>query len=289
MNIDYPLPNRMRFEDYFKLDSNYEVQRYTVSKEWPLHWHEFYELEFIISGNGIHKINGIVSSLQRGSTFLLTPADFHEVIPAHGEVMELVNVKFSDDVISWELRTLLFQQGSTLMMNLSSTEATIMEADVLRLLEETSQKLLGAGIVVQGTLNRILIALLRTKLQSGSIKKEYINTISTISPWEQELQKSLVYINHHFREPLMLADVAKTSSFSCNYFSECFHKTMGCTFKGYLIKLRLQFAKSLLMNSKLPVTEISGASGFSSLPHFLRTFKKSFGQSPIEYRKNQKQ
>lgn len=43
----------------------------------PLHWHEFYELSYVVSGKGEHRLNGSSYPLSSGTIFLLTPADFH--------------------------------------------------------------------------------------------------------------------------------------------------------------------------------------------------------------------
>ncbi|WP_028611604.1 helix-turn-helix transcriptional regulator [Paenibacillus harenae] len=102
----------------------------------------------------------------------------------------------------------------------------------------------------------------------------------------ERIRNALLYIQHHFREPLSLANAADYAGLSANYFSECFRRQVGISFQDYLNESRLQFASALLRSSELPVTEVCFAAGFNTISHFDRIFKRKFGCSPREYRKH---
>ena len=55
---------------------------------------------------------------------------------------------------------------------------------------------------------------------------------------------------------------------------------------NYLINIRLQVAKDLLINTEKPVYEIATLVGIENLNHFTNLFKKNVGVTPITYRKN---
>ena len=57
-------------------------------------------------------------------------------------------------------------------------------------------------------------------------------------------------------------------------------KETGTSPMSYLAKLRLDYAQKMLLSTKLTVTEICFASGFTSLSNFLKAFKNRFGVSP---------
>ena len=71
-----------------------------------------------------------------------------------------------------------------------------------------------------------------------------------------------------------------------NYFSQCFHESIGMSFQNYLQNLRIEQAYKLIKASKLTVTEICFSCGFNSLPYFITTFKKRYGESPGQVRKS---
>jgi AraC-like DNA-binding protein/ligand-binding sensor protein len=92
------------------------------------------------------------------------------------------------------------------------------------------------------------------------------------------------YIDKHKTEELSLADVAKAAGASVFHFCKVFHKATGLTFTDYIARVRLEDARTRLLNPNARVSEIAYDVGFQSLTQFNRTFKRVFGQSPSEFR-----
>ena len=84
-------------EIYFAKDMLYEVSSYTVVREPQLHWHEFYEIEYVVNGCAKQIVNGKEYHVGPGSVTLISPVDFHsyrEIDPA--EPLQIINIKFQD-------------------------------------------------------------------------------------------------------------------------------------------------------------------------------------------------
>ncbi len=96
--------------------------------------------------------------------------------------------------------------------------------------------------------------------------------------------KAREYIDKHKTEELSLADVAKAAGASVFHFCKVFHRATGLTFTDYVARVRLEDARTRLLNPNLRVSEIAYDVGFQSLTQFNRTFKRVFGQSPSEFR-----
>jgi AraC-like DNA-binding protein/ligand-binding sensor protein len=96
--------------------------------------------------------------------------------------------------------------------------------------------------------------------------------------------KARDYIDKHKNEELSLADVAKAAGASVFHFCKVFHKATGLKFTDYVARVRLEDARTRLLNPNLRVSEIAYDVGFQSLTQFNRTFKRVFGQSPSEFR-----
>jgi AraC-like DNA-binding protein len=92
------------------------------------------------------------------------------------------------------------------------------------------------------------------------------------------------YIDKHKTDELSLADVAKAAGASVFHFCKVFHKATGLTFTDYVARVRLEDARTRLLNPNLRVSEIAYDVGFQSLTQFNRTFKRVFGQSPSDFR-----
>lgn len=276
-------PVRLTNDMYMLPSSSFGVFHSVNREAVELHWHEFYEMSFIISGSGRHELNGSSYTLVPGSLFLLTPADFHAVYPQPDNPLEIGNVIFAADKLPEELRQALFgvsAQAGPITLTLAGDEAAAMTADYLRLRQEYVERKLGATIVIQGTLERMLVEVARRCGRSS------VEASSAESRQQHAVRQALLFMQHHFRDKLTLQSVAGHVGLSAHYFSECFHKATGYSFQSFLQLQRIQFAKALLRSSTLAVTDICFASGFHSLPHFEKAFKQNTGFSPRDYRKS---
>ena len=96
--------------------------------------------------------------------------------------------------------------------------------------------------------------------------------------------KAREYIGKHKTEELSLANVAKAAGASVFHFCKVFHKATGLKFTDYVGRVRLEEARTRLLNPNQRISEIAYDVGFQSLTQFNRTFKRVFGQSPTKFR-----
>ena len=92
------------------------------------------------------------------------------------------------------------------------------------------------------------------------------------------------YILDHRGENLSLATVARAVHMSSFYFCKTFKKATGMNYTEFLARARIEKAKELLHNPNARVSEVALASGFQSVTHFNRIFRRHAGKSPTEYR-----
>jgi len=92
-------------------------------------------------------------------------------------------------------------------------------------------------------------------------------------------------LRHNFRENISLNSLAESLNVSSRTLSRRFQTTTGITPMQYLQKQRLQIGKQLLSSTSLSIDHISEQAGFHSATVFGRAFKKSYGKSPLQYRK----
>lgn len=97
------------------------------------------------------------------------------------------------------------------------------------------------------------------------------------------------YISDHYEEAdLTLVQVAEYVELSEKYFTNRFTKETGENFSTYLTGLRMQKARELLKSTSFKVYEIAGMAGYRNVEHFNRMFKKLYGITPAQYRKEDK-
>src|SRR5437763_2028156 len=100
------------------------------------------------------------------------------------------------------------------------------------------------------------------------------------------VQKARQYIEQHKMEPLSLAAVAQASGASVFHFCKVFKKSTGLKFTDYVARVRLEDAKTQLLNPSRRISEVAYDVGFQTLTQFNGMFKRIFAQSPTEFRAN---
>ncbi len=94
------------------------------------------------------------------------------------------------------------------------------------------------------------------------------------------------YVEEHYYENLMLADVAQKAGISAGYLSTLFQRQLSKGFVDYLNEVRIEHACTYLRQNYLKTYEVAYKVGFKDEKYFSKVFKKVKGQSPSEYRKS---
>jgi len=96
------------------------------------------------------------------------------------------------------------------------------------------------------------------------------------------LARDFIYSN--INKEIDLNSISAIASFSPYHFLRLFKQVFRETPHQYLMKIRVEKAKSMLLNTKLSITDISLDTGFDSPSHFSRIFRRYYDVSPREFR-----
>lgn len=94
------------------------------------------------------------------------------------------------------------------------------------------------------------------------------------------------YIQEHLDEEISLKKLSEEFHLSANYVSQVFKNEIGVNYYAYVTNLRIEQAKSLLITTQKPVSEIAELVGFSDYRVFTKAFKKNEKVPPSQFRKN---
>lgn len=132
----------------------------------------------------------------------------------------------------------------------------------------------------------------RNGMKSVENMKKLIHLVAQNMETQPELldQKGLVekmvrYINDNLSTELRRDDIAAHVNFSPDYMTRIFKKETGTTIKEYIIRQKMQTAKSLLTTTRLPVSFIAAKVGYCNFSHFSYTYKKEMGITPQDERR----
>ncbi|MBW1296236.1 helix-turn-helix domain-containing protein [Aquimarina litoralis] len=96
------------------------------------------------------------------------------------------------------------------------------------------------------------------------------------------------FIMEHYKQDVSLEKCAEMVNMTVSAFCRYFKSETSFTFTNYLNKIRIDFAKKLLINTDMPIKEIAFECGYNSVPYFNRQFKKIEKISPYTLRKSAK-
>ena len=102
------------------------------------------------------------------------------------------------------------------------------------------------------------------------------------------LLRSVRYINEFYAGEIRITDLAKMENMCMTAYNLAFKRQMGTTPTKYIIKLRMDHAKELLLTTNESVKSITFECGYYSQSHFTKLFVEREGCTPIEYRKKSK-
>lgn len=118
-------------------------------------------------------------------------------------------------------------------------------------------------------------------------KKTKLNNTS-IASQTYIMSHALAYLNERYKEDISLDELARYCHCSTSYLSHHFKEYTGVTLKTYVNQLRTEEAKTLLIESSTPVTQIAYKLGYKDSNYFSKVFKDIVGISPVYYRANHK-
>lgn len=248
-----------------------------------LHWHDEIEILYIESGRLSLSINETSFTGIPGDIFLVNPREIHgmtsddRTLLYHALLFPLRFATFQSRNTGSNELYLPLSEGRLLLHNrIPESAKKETERAVRQILALQKTKSPGCQLGIQIFCAQILYVL----YANGCCRK--------LSPAGTELdikREILKYLQDNFAGKISLKELADTFHMSEKYFSLYFKKNFNMTLTDYLNSLRLENAAKLLSETGLSVTEAAMQSGFNNVSYFIRMFQKSYGCSPLHYRK----
>ncbi|WP_426670256.1 AraC family transcriptional regulator [Mucilaginibacter sp. McL0603] len=255
----------------------------------PYHFHEEYELTYILHGRGKRYVGSHMEDFTAGDLVLLGSNVPHcwklETAEQEHEEASAIVIQFNanflgDDFFNKDelqgIKKLLQKSGSGISFN--SGTRNIVNRSMKQLAEEKGNF-------------KMLITFLEI-LQRLAFSNEYTlldqqRSVAEQSRAEQErINPVFAYLVENFRRQVSLDVASGIAHMTPNAFCKYFKKITRKTFMETVIEYRLNYATQQLVQTDKPISEISFDSGFGDVSHFYKMFKHKMHQSPLNYRKN---
>lgn len=94
-----------------------------------------------------------------------------------------------------------------------------------------------------------------------------------------------LYLRNHYKEAVTNESLSRLFNYHYNYITRAMKHAFHYSPHDYIVKLRIDEAKLMLLHSFAPIKEIALEIGFENVPYFTNCFKKQTGMTPTQFRK----
>ncbi|MNI10056.1 Arabinose operon regulatory protein [compost metagenome] len=124
------------------------------------------------------------------------------------------------------------------------------------------------------------------RLLMGEYAKEHTSPASqkqSISPQQQQVEQAIRWLTLQYTQSISIEQMAHDLGYHRTYLSKIFKEYTGLSPINFLLKLRMERAKHLMME-RLTIEQVASSVGFTDALYFSKQFRKWHGCSPSEYR-----
>ncbi len=255
-----------------------------------LHYHDYTELLFGLSGKAQIYIGGTRYVLPAGGMIIVHNSEPHDVLCATEEC-EYIVIKFLPQVLRAEEETFSEYGYASALMENAPEKQIFFDTDELKetnlpglfkhMMEEWEGQTFGYELSLRADVTQIYLHILRCWRKSNVSLMENIEQAGQ----GEFIRLAVSYIGEHYPD-LTESEAAAACGMSTAYFSRLFKRTMKTSFSAYLAKVRLREAERLLLLTDRSVTDIAHAVGFSTASYFISLFRKEHRITPYQYRRS---
>lgn len=245
----------------------------------PVHRHSFYEVCYVLEGEGEYEDEGVTYPLRGGSQFVSVPGHWHQIRSRDGMKMFFVAYEPSStrgERVTAEYETALQRKAVPVIVNHENVPALLWRALFL-------QADAGASASRASALAGMLLA----SFADAFVPGERAAPREPQPPRSQTLLVTMArrFIRDNLSRPLKLGDVARYLNVSDRHLSRLFRTHGGESFGNCLTRERMRLAEAMLRTTVKSPKEIAQAAGFQSIHYFTRAFSAYRGMPPAAFRK----
>lgn len=244
------------------------------------HYHECIEISYVKQGRGCYVVNGKKHMMESGDVILFNSMEPHywEVFPPENMIQPVIvfspSLIWSGEINMFDYQYLLiFSENSTNFSNKlpHGHPGTIAIYNLLlEITEEYESRQNGYRLMLKAKLLQLISILVRSFQDESKV----IEDLHIKQGQLERLNSTIEFIHANYIRDIRLAEAASEACMSISYFSTFFSKTLGLSFKEYLIRLRVNHAMEMLNTTNKPITEIALESGFNNLSNYYKALKK---------------
>ncbi|PFP28643.1 AraC family transcriptional regulator [Bacillus sp. AFS073361] len=248
----------------------------------PVHRHSFYEVCYVLSGEGLYKDLDDQFRLKKGTLFLSRPNIHHQILSETGLFLVFVAFEILHEKSMDEASHRFNQLARTNRICISEADDSPTALIWRALVDYTSN---GSGDdfnIITSMAHTLILSFHSLFSEANQRNRSPEKIFSNSSP--THLYQAKLFIRDNLSESLKLEDVADYLHISSRHLSRLFSNELCESFSHYIRKERVREAARLLEMTSTPIKEIADVTGFGSVHYFTRVFTTMMNSSPARYR-----
>jgi AraC-like DNA-binding protein len=257
------------------------------------HVHRFFELVYVDSGAGHHRVRDSSVPVSPGDLFLVAPGELHDasgLTPADRWV-----VAFSADALDpgrTDADVFLGPPDEVLLFSFlrphgaDAPPLRVLVTDRPRWRERLAQ--LQAEIIdrTPGYLEAVQALLVLVLVDTTRLAAPHLRAYAPAT--RPLLTQVFRHIEAHFAERISLRDVAAAVGYAPAYLTDVVRRETGRPVLAWIVERRMAASRYLLLETDDAVQQVANAVGYSQAGHFIRQFHRFHGQTPRAWRARQR-
>lgn len=250
----------------------------------PMHWHEEFELSYILEGSAEFICGTEKFKSRKGSIIITPPNVTHSIYPCNNCRQVYDTLVFNSEIFGCSESDRYMQKCILPLINgnLRIQNHITPEHCYYKEMQMTVENIFSCA---RGDTPQ-LDMLMRSEL----IRLFWLleNDAEEVSPDNREgeiIRTALLYIQKHFKENIKIQQLADSVHLSPSYFMYRFRKSVGFSAAEYICHYRINYACKQIADTSRNISDIAFDSGYSNLSNFNRQFSRIMGCTPLEYKK----
>ncbi|HBU82655.1 MAG TPA: AraC family transcriptional regulator [Paenibacillus sp.] len=243
--------------------------------QYDLHFHNFYEVFYIVSGDVSYLVEGKRYVLEPHSLLLIAPHVFHGVKIESHLPYERISLHFVGGFLPPENQSVLLSPFHT-----DCGLADIYYTDNgNHVMFPFFKQLIDARLADESIRDLLLRVRLEALLSQILMSSYSLRGASEPSSSTKSVSKIIAYINDHITESISLDDLSAACYISKHHMNKIFRRATGTTVGNYVTRKRVAMAQNLMLQGQT-ANSAASAVGFNDYSSFFRAYKKVLGYAP---------
>lgn len=270
------------------------VTVFRLGREHPLgeaaepHAHDFPALAYFERGGGVRRSGAREWKIEAGDVFVIPPGEVQD-LSGLGDAggwgvffpAEVLGPQTPGAFLSWRVHPLLFpfvagDAGGAQRLRVPPEERSSWEVRLSDLELELRERRDGQREASLAHLTLLLVGV-------GRLAKDVVGELHLND--EPLLAEVFGVIEGRYREPVSLRDVARAVSLTPGHLTTVVRRKTGRTVVEWVKERRMAEARRLLVGTDLSVEEVGRRCGYNDPTHFVRTFRRAHGVTPLGWRR----